>query len=104
MTTFKRVSLAIAVLACIALVGGTTSVAHASSWGFGTRYGSQSNWGHSNHYRRGQSRGYGHYDYHDTSHYDWHRGGFQRHGNHFHYTPGHYDYHQSGHYDYHRGY
>ena len=36
--------------------------------------------------------------YHDTSHYDYHPGGFQQHGDHFHYVPGHYDYHQTGHY------
>ena len=36
--------------------------------------------------------------YHNTSHYDYHPGGFQQHGNHFHYVPGHYDFHQTGHY------
>jgi hypothetical protein len=36
--------------------------------------------------------------YHNTSHYDYHPGGFQQHGNHSHYVPGHYDLHQTGHY------
>jgi hypothetical protein len=36
--------------------------------------------------------------YHDTSHFHYHPGSFQQHGNHFHYIPGHYDLHQTGHY------
>jgi len=35
--------------------------------------------------------------YHNTSHYDYHPGGFVRHGNHFDYRPGHYDLHRTGH-------
>lgn len=35
--------------------------------------------------------------WHDTTHYDWHPGGWQRHGNHFDYVPGHYDLHRTGH-------
>ncbi|TWU29431.1 hypothetical protein [Bythopirellula polymerisocia] len=42
--------------------------------------------------------GGGHF-YHDTSHYDYHPGGYVRHYNHFDYVPGHYDYHQTGHWD-----
>lgn len=37
--------------------------------------------------------------WHDTSHLDWHQGGWQRHGHHYDYVPGHYDYHQTGHWD-----
>jgi hypothetical protein len=37
--------------------------------------------------------------WHDTSHYDYHPGEFVRHRNHFHYVPGHYDYHETGHWD-----
>ncbi len=37
--------------------------------------------------------------WHDTSHYDYHPGGFERHRNHYHYVPGHYDFHQTGHWD-----
>lgn len=50
---------------------------------------------------RGHSRLRGHYDWHDTSHYDYHPGEYVRHGNHFDYNPGHYDWHSQGHYDWH---
>lgn len=46
-------------------------------------------------YHRGHQGGR-HY-WHDTSHYDYHPGGFVRHYNHYDYVPGHYDYHQTGH-------
>jgi hypothetical protein len=39
----------------------------------------------------------GHGYWHDTTHYDYHPGGFQRHYDHFHYVPEHYDLHPSGH-------
>jgi len=45
------------------------------------------------------SYGHSHSVWHDTSHYDYHPGGFARHGNHYHYIPGHYDWHQDGHWD-----
>lgn len=35
--------------------------------------------------------------WHDTSHYDYYPGYYQRHGNHYDYIPGHYHYHRSGH-------
>ncbi len=35
--------------------------------------------------------------WHDTSHLDYHRGGYVRHGNHLDYIPGHYDVHRTGH-------
>ena len=35
--------------------------------------------------------------WHDTTHWDYHPGYLQRHGNHFHVVPGHYDLHRSGH-------
>ncbi len=42
--------------------------------------------------------GFGGYpSFHNTSHYHYHPGQFQRHGNHFHYVPGHYDLHRTGH-------
>ncbi len=37
--------------------------------------------------------------YHNTSHYDYHAPSLQRHRGHYDYVPGHYDYHQTGHYD-----
>ncbi len=48
---------------------------------------------------------YGHWGsghtWHDTSHYDYHPGGYVRHRNHYHYMPGHYDFHREGHWDHH---
>lgn len=43
----------------------------------------------------------GGHSWHDTSHYDYHPGGFVQHYNHYDYVPGHYDYHQTGHWDHH---
>lgn len=57
--------------------------------------------------QRGYFRGgYGgayrpHYDYHDTTHLDYHPGTARRHFDHYDYTPGHYDVHRSGHWDRH---
>ncbi len=42
---------------------------------------------------------YGGHVWHDTSHWDYHPGGFLWHGNHIDYVPGHYDWHNSGHFD-----
>jgi len=44
-----------------------------------------------------------HYDYHDTSHHDWHPTEVRRHGNHYDVQPGHWDFHREGHYDRHWG-
>jgi hypothetical protein len=43
----------------------------------------------------------GHYDavWHNTTHWDYHPGYYQRHFNHYHYVPGHFDLHRSGHFD-----
>lgn len=78
-------------IACAAVIGmifvGSAS-AEAGGWGRGW-YG-----GH---------RHYGHYHsprvWHDTSHFDYHPGGYVRHYNHYHYVPGHYHYHGTGHWD-----
>lgn len=43
----------------------------------------------------------GYRTWHDTTHLDWHPGGYVRHGNHYDYIPGHYDVHHDGHWDYH---
>ncbi|SFI19773.1 hypothetical protein [Planctomicrobium piriforme] len=72
---------------------------HGYGYGYGnswnnTYWGGGSNWGY-------QRRG--HYDFHNTSHYDYVPGGVVPHGNHLHYVPGTYQWHQTGHYDYHRG-
>jgi hypothetical protein len=42
-----------------------------------------------------------HHHWHDTTHYDYHPGGYVPHFNHYHYAPGHYDLHRSGHWDAH---
>ena len=43
----------------------------------------------------------GHHDWHDTTHLDYHPGGYVPHYDHYDYVPGHYDVHHSGHWDYH---
>jgi len=121
----RKVPLAIAALAAMALVGLDTQGAKAAHGfgGFGLHFG-----GRNVHLDignpHGRYSGYGqrravayrstrtfypqyqtraHYDWHDTSHFDYHPGGYVRHGNHFDYRPGHYDWHQEGHYDRHTG-
>jgi hypothetical protein len=69
---------------------------HRSSYG-----GSGHGYGYGQGYRMGWGGHQGHSDFHDTSHYDVHPGGYQRHYNHFDYVPTHYDYHRQGHFDYH---
>ncbi|MFP6611249.1 MAG: hypothetical protein VB835_02975 [Pirellulales bacterium] len=100
----KKLMIASVVVAGLAL-SGETSTAEAADFGihFGhggvhvghgsVRVGIGS--GHRGHYG-------GHYDWHNTSHFDYVPGRYRRHGNHYHYTPGRYYYHRSGHYDYHR--
>jgi hypothetical protein len=61
---------------------------------YGSRYGSYYG-GHGRHFPRG-----GH-TWHDTSHWDYHPGGFVRHYDHYDYVPGHWDFHQEGHWDHH---
>jgi hypothetical protein len=98
------------VLGCLLALGVlAVGASSASAQGFGYSYGYR---GH-NPYRYGGNPyggfGYnqgwcppgGHAHWHDTSHFDYHPGYYQRHRNHFHYVPGHYDYHQTGHWDYH---
>lgn len=43
-----------------------------------------------------------HYQWHDTSHYDYRPGYLWQHGNHYHYEPGQYRFHNDGHWDVHR--
>ena len=63
--------------------------------GYGQQFRGQSynSWGR-NSYRP-------HRDFHDTSHYDYHPTTIRPHRDHIDVTPGHYDYHQSGHWDRH---
>ena len=115
----NKITLSIAALAAMAFVGFDANTAEAGHGfgGFGIHFG-----GRLAHIDIGNPHGYHnqvtyrttrtyypqyqprtHYDWHDTSHYDYHPGGFVRHGNHFDYERGHYDYHQEGHYDRHYG-
>ena len=100
MTLFKSAVTASALLAG-GLVAGAPQDADAQvRFSFGTGggyYGHNHGWGgydgyHGRRGRRGRV-------WHDTSHYDYHPGGFQRHRNHYHYVPGHYDFHRDGHWD-----
>ncbi len=101
MKTTKKLALALAVVASVGLWGA--SQAQAAPWGFGIQIGPRYGYSGGHYGGYGHRSHRGHYDWHDTSHYDYHPGGFQRHNNHYHYVPGHYDYHRSGHWDYHRG-
>jgi hypothetical protein len=52
--------------------------------------------------RHGQGHhGHGGHYWHDTSHFDYHPGGFVPHYDHYDYIPPHYDWHQEGHWDHH---
>ena len=117
----NKITLSVAALAVLALVGFDSSTAKAvhGFGGFGLHIG-----GRSVHLDIGNPHGYAcrnvvyrtartnyystrraryHYDWHDTSHWDYHPGEYVRHGNHYDYVPGHYDWHQDGHWDRHRG-
>ena len=81
----------------MALTLGMTASASAG----GHNHGGHNHGGHKHGHKHGggSSIGWGGYPtFHDTSHYHYHPGGFQQHGNHFHYVPGHYDLHRTGHY------
>lgn len=107
----KKLTIALAVVATFALMSvdmNTAEAAHGYG-GFGIHFG-----GRNVHLDIGRPHGYQsrhgyrgrrshHYDWHDTTHLDYHPGGYQRHNNHYDYVPGHYDVHQTGHWDRHRG-
>lgn len=115
--------IAFAFVAALALVSSNTQEARAQGVHLGLggvhvdigrphggHYGRQSyrsyynggGYSHGDGYGGGWGGNRGHYDWHDTSHYDFHPGGYQRHYDHYDYVPAHYDYHSQGHYDYHR--
>jgi hypothetical protein len=60
----------------------------------GGYYGGHIGYGHGHH-------GHGHHRWHDTSHWDYHPGGYVRHYDHYDYAPPHDDWHQEGHWDHH---
>ena len=102
----KLIYTSVAVLGLF-LVTSSTSQAGGIHFSFGGGhhldghgyYGGHGGHGHSGYYQ-GYAPLYRYHSYprwHDTSHYDYHPGGFVPHGNHYHYVPGHYDSHQTGH-------
>ncbi len=92
-------------IACVAVAGfaffNTPQVEAGSGFRFSVNVGHRNfgRHGFRNNYRWGYGRV--HSVWHDTSHYDYHPGGYVRHRNHYHYVPGHYDYHRTGHWDTH---
>lgn len=98
----KKLALPLALVAAIVLGGMAAKSADAATFrvSFGTPvvysgygYGQTSCYG-GNVYYGGGTR------WHDTSHYDYHPAGIERHGNHFHYVPAHLHLYQTGHWDY----
>jgi hypothetical protein len=88
--TMKRWILTFVTLVALSCLGAGT----ASAQGFGFYWGG----GHAHIGHGHYGHGHVHYPrYHDTSHYHYHPGYYQRHGGHYHYVPGHYDLHRSGH-------
>ena len=116
----KRTSLALAVIVGIGLAGFGASQAQAGHpWGTGIHVGHNSlHYGHgSSHVVRysglhnrlyyapgafGNVHG-NHFDWHDTSHFDYHPGHYIFNGYSYQYVPGHWDFHNDGHWDFHRG-
>jgi hypothetical protein len=111
-----KLILAVATCSAIALLAVDADVAKADGFsiqfvspGYGC-YDGHSNYLHNAYYGRRYGSYYGRYGgyyprgghtWHDTSHWDYHPGGFVRHYDHYHYQPGHWDYHQEGHWDHH---
>ena len=109
--------IAIAVIAAAAFLTSSVDKARAQGIHIGGR-GVHIDIGrvHSGHYGRygsfyrGSSHDGGHSSWggyrspsrwHDTSHYDFHPGGYERHYNHYHYVPSQYNFHREGHWDHH---
>jgi hypothetical protein len=115
MNAMRKVFLAIAAITILAAGGAAAEAGHGSRsghysynrgfyGGYGPRISFYSGrglpgvyYGRSHH----GHHGHGHAYWHDTSHYDFHPGGYERHYDHYHYVPSHYDWHQDGHWDHH---
>ena len=79
--------------------GGGVHVDAASSYGsYGSGYGC---YPQTTYYGGGWGGWGGHSDWHNTTHVDYHRGGYVPHYGHLDYSPGHFDSHSSGHWDRH---
>ncbi|MFV0444205.1 MAG: hypothetical protein ACK5Q5_11610 [Planctomycetaceae bacterium] len=79
---------------------------YGGGWGAQPGYNPQPAFGGGGHRHHGVNPGYnpgvgGHFDYHDTSHYDYIPGRWVKHGCHWDWQPGRYVYHQDGHFDLH---
>lgn len=110
----KRITLTLAAITALAFVGFDSQRAEAAHGfrGFGVHLG-----GPNFHVDVGNPHGYGwgrthvvrrrspvHYDWHNTSHYDYIPAHAVPHGNHIDYVPGRVQYHREGHWDRHRGF
>ncbi len=110
----RKLTFALAAVAVLVLVGADSNTANAAHGysGFGIHIGGRNvhldigrpHGFRSHHVYRTRYTAPHHYDWHDTSHVDYHPASYQRHFNHYDYVPGHLDYHQTGHWDRHRGY
>ena len=102
-----------ATTAAALILTGTNSAEAGSKFqlviGNGGQFGGNAGWGnpHGGHFHHGVNPHAnpfpqnGHYDWHDTSHYDYIPGRWVKHGCHWHYIPGRYVLHQDGHFDLH---
>jgi hypothetical protein len=81
----KKLILICVVFATMALFGALSSPAEAHCFG-----------GHGPYYSNVY---YGGHVWHDTSHWDYHPGGYVAHYDHFDYVPGHYHFQNTGHWD-----
>lgn len=112
----KSFVIALVAAGAVSLVGINERPAMAGGWGIhvaGPGYHFDVGHGHGRHrsYYRGAGfhgghGGWGHgwsggHSWHDTSHFDYHPGGYVPHYDHVDYVPGHWDYHQQGHWDHH---
>jgi hypothetical protein len=72
---------------------------YSSGWYGGSHYRGRGYYSgrHNSYYGGHRGHGHGGHYWHDTSHYDYHPGGYVRHRNHYHYIPGHWDFHETGH-------
>ncbi|RIK87673.1 MAG: hypothetical protein DCC67_01760 [Planctomycetota bacterium] len=110
----KTMILAIAATALLGVAGSTAEAGHGGvsisvgyhgHGGHGgyphRRFSYYPRYGHAYGHGFGYGGHWGHAHWHDTSHFDFHPGGYYRHRNHYHYVPDHFDWHEDGHWDHH---
>lgn len=104
----KLIYTSVAVLGLFLVTSGTSEAGGIRfSFGGGHHHGHHGHHGfHRGPVYNGWYGGHGHHGvhryprWHDTSHYDYHPGGWQRHYDHYDYVPGHYHWHRDGHWHY----